>query len=129
MSDTARSATLLRTGTCVGGGRCPPAACGKDAAAAALFSGWGDRAQSLPPLVDGDRLAEIAIDEPPPHFQQSFHKRWLVPFVGGGIGHAFHDNAEQFGDRIADRLLADGDDELAGIFAVDQLLERRLSAD
>ena len=38
-------------------------------------------------------------------------------------------DTEQLGDGIADRVLADGYDQVALIISIDQLLERRLPAD
>lgn len=50
-------------------------------------------------------------------------------FIGLRIRYPLHHDTEQLGDRIADGILADGDNQFAGVIAINYLLERRLPAD
>ena len=56
-------------------------------------------------------------------------QRRFVAGISLGIRDTIHHHAEQFGDGVADGVLADGHDQVARIIAVDDLLERGLPAD
>jgi hypothetical protein len=76
-----------------------------------LHNRHGVGPDSRRPERRGDALAQVGLDEAPAHFEQLFDQRRLGARIGVGIGHALDHDAEQFGDGVADRVLADGDDQ------------------
>jgi hypothetical protein len=72
-------------------------------------------------------VAEVGLDQARAHFQQFRYQSRFRHLVGVRVRFAVDDDAEQFGDRVADRVLADGHDQFA--VAVDQLFKSGLAVD
>lgn len=81
------------------------------------------------PLRGGGPVAEVGVDQQTPDLKQTLDQHRLACLVGGAIRDALDHDAEQLGDGVADRVLADGQHQAAGIMPKDELLEGRLTAD
>ena len=70
----------------------------------------------------GDTVPQVGVGQPAPHLQEPLQKDGVGQRIGTCVGNALDYYAERLGDGVADGVLADGDNQPAGLGSENQLL-------